>query len=67
LLAFDSSDEIPRKATAEDLIRFTKPLTIATAKAVAASNSCRQEDIISASNLGRKCIFELFGVIKVNK
>ncbi|XP_025081470.1 talin-1-like isoform X4 [Pomacea canaliculata] len=62
--AFDSSDEIPRKATAEDLIRFTKPLTTATAKAVAAGNSCRQEDIIAASNLGRKCIFELFGVIK---
>lgn len=64
--AFDSSDEIPRKATAEDLIRFTKPLTTATAKAVAAGNSCRQEDIIAASNLGRKCIFELFGVIKVS-
>lgn len=62
--AFDSTDEVPRKATAEDLIRFTKPLTMATAKAVAAGNSCRQEDIISASNLGRKCIFELFGVIK---
>ncbi|KAL8568329.1 hypothetical protein ACOMHN_040902 [Nucella lapillus] len=62
--AFDGTDDIPRKATAEDLIRFTKPLTMATAKAVAAGNSCRQEDIIAASNLGRKCIFELFGVIK---
>lgn len=63
--AFDTTDDIPRKATAEDLIRFTKPLTMATAKAVAAGNSCRQEDIIAASNLGRKCIFELFAVIKV--
>ncbi|XP_076439084.1 talin-1-like isoform X2 [Babylonia areolata] len=62
--AFDATDDIPRKATAEDLIRFTKPLTMATAKAVAAGNSCRQEDIIAAANLGRKCIFELFGVIK---
>ncbi|XP_070178806.1 talin-1-like [Littorina saxatilis] len=62
--AFDASDEIPRKATAEDLIRYTKPLTTATAKAVAAGNSCRQEDVIAASNLGRKCIFELFSVIK---
>ena len=41
-------------ATAEDVIRYTKPITTATAKAVAAGNSCRQEDVISASNMGRK-------------
>lgn len=43
-----------RSATAEDVVRYTKPITTATAKAVAAGNSCRQEDIIAASNTGRK-------------
>ncbi|RUS77312.1 hypothetical protein EGW08_014939, partial [Elysia chlorotica] len=62
--AFDSSDVITRKATAEDLIRFAKPITGATAKAVAAGNSCRQEDIISAANMGRKAIFDLLSVTK---
>ena len=51
---FESSDRVDRTATAEDVIRYTKPITTATAKAVAAGNSCRQEDIISASNTGRK-------------
>ncbi|GFS05847.1 talin-1-like, partial [Elysia marginata] len=63
--AFDSSDIITRKATAEDLIRFAKPITTATAKAVAAGNSCRQEDIIGAANMGRKAIFDLLAVTKV--
>lgn len=63
--AFDSSDEVMKKATAEDLIRCAKPITAATAKAVAAGNSCRQEDIISAANMGRKAIFDLLSVVKV--
>ncbi|KAG1695569.1 Talin-1 [Nymphon striatum] len=62
--AFDSSDPPPRKATAEELIRCTKPVTLATAKAVAAGNSGKQDDIIVASNMGRKAIFDLLTISK---
>ncbi|XP_071942853.1 talin-1-like isoform X3 [Antedon mediterranea] len=48
-----------KRYTPEDLIRSTKPVTVATAKAVGAGNSCKQDDIIAASNLGRTAIFEL--------
>lgn len=54
-----------RSATAEDLVRATKPVTLATAKAVAAGNSCKQDDIIVAANMGRKAIFDLLMVAKV--
>ncbi|XP_055955771.1 talin-2-like isoform X4 [Patella vulgata] len=57
--AYDTTDTIGKKATAEDLIRYTKPITAATAKAVAAANSMKQEDIIAASNMGRKAIMDL--------
>ncbi|CAH1788698.1 unnamed protein product [Owenia fusiformis] len=53
-----------RKATAEDLIRYTKPITMATAKAVSAGNSCKQEDIIIAANMGRKAVSDLLKVTK---
>ncbi|XP_059140472.1 talin-2-like isoform X4 [Physella acuta] len=62
--AFDSSDDVIRKASAEDLIRYAKPITTATAKAVAAGNSGRQEDVISTANMGRKAIFDLLSVVK---
>uniref|UniRef100_A0A8W8NJH3 Talin-1 n=1 Tax=Magallana gigas TaxID=29159 RepID=A0A8W8NJH3_MAGGI len=42
-----------KKAMAEDLIRLTKPITMATAKAVAAGNSGHQEDVIICANMGR--------------
>ncbi|XP_055873161.1 talin-1 isoform X5 [Biomphalaria glabrata] len=61
---FDCSDDVNKKACAEDLIRFAKPITTATAKAVAAGNSGRQEDVISAANMGRKAIFDLLSVTK---
>jgi talin len=32
---------------------------------VAAGNSCRQEDVIVAANMGRKAVFDLLGVCKV--
>lgn len=47
------------RATPEDLIRSTKQVTLATAKAVGAGNSCRQEDIIQASNVSRQAIFDM--------
>ena len=62
--AYDSTPGTDKKASAEDLIRLTKPITIATAKAVAAGNSCRQEDVIVAANMGRKAVFDLLGVCK---
>jgi talin len=50
-----NNGQIPtNQTTPEELIRVTKQITIATAKAVAAGQSCRQEDIIAAANLGRK-------------
>ncbi|GFT39672.1 talin-2 [Nephila pilipes] len=62
--AYDSPDPPMRSATAEDLVRATKPVTLATAKAVAAGKSCKQEDIIVAANMGRKAIFDLLMVSK---
>lgn len=54
-----------RDATPEDLIRSTKHVTLATAKAVAAGNSCQQDDIITAANMGRKAVTEMLIICKV--
>lgn len=55
-----------RDATPEDLIRSTKDVTLATAKAVAAGNSCQQDDIITAANMGRKAVTEMLIICKVS-
>ena len=55
------------KASPEDLIRATKGVTLATAKAVAAGNSGRQEDIVQAANIGRRYCTELLVIVKVIK
>lgn len=52
-------------ATPEELVRCTKPITLATAKAVAAGNSCKQDDIIVAANMGRKAISDMLTICKV--
>jgi talin len=64
--AFDSP-EVPKGRTIvpEDLVRMTKPVTTATAKAVAAGNSCRQDDVIVAANTGRKAISDMLTTCKV--
>ena len=54
-----------RKATPEELIKATKGVTLATAKAVSAGNSGKQEDIVQAANIGRKYCTELLVVVKV--
>lgn len=59
-----STDRVEKKYAPEVLIRATKPITMATAKAVAAGQSCRQEDVISASNMGRKAISDLLKASK---
>lgn len=44
---------------------MTKGITIATAKAVAAGNSARQEDIIHTANLSRKAMSDMLSTCKV--
>ncbi|NXX28230.1 TLN1 protein, partial [Nicator chloris] len=59
-LAVFSSPVSPAKvSTPEDFIRMTKGITMATAKAVAAGNSCRQEDVIATANLSRRAIADM--------
>ena len=56
---------IEKEATPEDLIRSTKGVTLATAKAVSAGNSGKQEDIVQAANFGRRYCTELLVTLKV--
>lgn len=46
---------------------MTKGITIATAKAVAAGNSARQEDIIHTANLSRKAMSDMLSTCKVRQ
>lgn len=50
--------------TPEDLIRVTKNVTLATAKAVAAGASNLQADIVAAANLGRRAISDMLSVCR---
>uniref|UniRef100_A0A3P8YN67 Talin 1 n=1 Tax=Esox lucius TaxID=8010 RepID=A0A3P8YN67_ESOLU len=59
LAVFSSADPPPKTSTPEDFIRMTKGITLATAKAVAAGNSCRQEDVIATANLSRRAIADM--------
>ncbi|XP_056287859.1 talin-1 isoform X1 [Pseudoliparis swirei] len=59
LTVFNSSEPPPSTTTPEEFIRMTKGITMATAKAVAAGNSCRQEDIIATANLSRRAIADM--------
>ncbi|KAM6111541.1 talin-1-like [Phoenicopterus ruber ruber] len=64
-LAVFSSPVPPAKvSTPEDFIRMTKGITMATAKAVAAGNSCRQEDVIATANLSRCAIADMLHACK---
>merc|ERR1719225_2408037 len=62
--AFDSSEAPRSKAEPEDLIRATRPITLATGKAVSAGKSLKQEDIIVAANMGRKAISDMLTTCK---
>ncbi|EZA56621.1 talin-1 isoform X2 [Ooceraea biroi] len=60
-----STSEIQKSnVTPEDLVRCTKSITISTAKAVAAGNSCKQDDIIAAANMGRKSISDMLTICR---
>ncbi|XP_050529249.1 talin-1-like isoform X2 [Daktulosphaira vitifoliae] len=62
--ALNSHEPYKSTASVEDLVRCTKPITMATAKAVSAGNSGKQEDIIVAANMGRKAISDMLTVCK---
>ncbi|XP_026677336.1 talin-1 isoform X2 [Diaphorina citri] len=62
--ALNSVEQVKSTASPEELVRCTKPITQATAKAVAAGNSCKQEDVIVAANMGRKAISDMLAVCK---
>lgn len=61
---FDKGPPPRQQATPEDLVRVTKPVTMATAKACVAGNSGKQDDAIIAANLGRKAMSDLLTVAK---
>ncbi|XP_057321307.1 talin-2 isoform X3 [Microplitis mediator] len=62
--ALNTTDFQRANITPEDLVRCTKSITISTAKAVAAGNSCKQDDIIAAANMGRKSISDMLVICK---
>ncbi|XP_041914583.1 talin-1 isoform X5 [Alosa sapidissima] len=64
LSVFKSHDPPPKTTTPEEFIRMTKGITLATAKAVAAGNSCRQEDIIATANLSRRAMADMLNSCK---
>jgi talin len=58
----DEADQSNSGMNPEDLIKATKQITLATSKAIGAANSLRQEDIITAANMGRKAVSDLLFV-----
>ncbi|XP_020294961.1 talin-1 isoform X2 [Pseudomyrmex gracilis] len=62
--ALNTPETQKSNVTPEDLVRCTKSITISTAKAVAAGNSCKQDDIIAAANMGRKSISDMLTICK---
>ncbi|XP_040059082.2 talin-2 [Gasterosteus aculeatus] len=64
LVVFQSRDAPNKTTTPEEFIRMTKGITMATAKAVAAGNSARQEDVIHTANLSRKAISDMLTTCK---
>ncbi|XP_028167568.1 talin-1 isoform X4 [Ostrinia furnacalis] len=59
------SDSPPKgTATAEELVRCTRQMTTATARAVAAGNANKQDQLTAAANLGRKTVVDLLVACK---
>ncbi|CAD5122867.1 DgyrCDS11268 [Dimorphilus gyrociliatus] len=56
---FASAQHVEQRISPDQLIRLTRPITSATAKAVAAGNSGLQSDVIEAANAGRKAIIDV--------
>lgn len=51
-------------ATAEDLIRSTKQLTAATARAAGAAQTLQQSDIIAVANFARQSVCDLLATTR---
>ena len=64
--SYVATDRVEKKISPDELMRYAKPITTATAKAVAAGNSGRQDDVIAAANMGRKAVFDLLHACKVS-
>uniref|UniRef100_A0A8C5KZ10 Talin 2 n=1 Tax=Jaculus jaculus TaxID=51337 RepID=A0A8C5KZ10_JACJA len=64
LTVFQSKDIPEKTSSPEESIRMTKGITMATAKAVAAGNSCRQDDVIATANLSRKAVSDMLMACK---
>ena len=64
--SYVATERVEKKIGPDELMRFAKPITVATAKAVAAGNSGRQDDVIAAANMGRKAVFDLLHACKVS-
>ena len=62
---FNSSDPPQKTVPPEELIKATRPIMTATGKAVSASNSLKQDDVVAAANIGRKAVSELLTTCKV--
>ena len=65
--SFDSNEPPRSSGGPEELMRATRPITLATAKAVAAGKSCKQDDVIVAANMGRKAISDMLVTCKVSE
>src|SRR6218665_1614975 len=61
---FSGSMYMSKDVTPEEMIRSTKPVTLATTKAVAAGTSGKQDDVIVVANMARKAIHDLLQVCR---
>ena len=61
---YEENDSVP-EATPEDLLKVNRSIAEATAKAVAASLSKNQEDVVAVANSGRKVVGDLIRTVKV--
>uniref|UniRef100_A0A8C4QNG4 Talin 2 n=1 Tax=Eptatretus burgeri TaxID=7764 RepID=A0A8C4QNG4_EPTBU len=64
LMMFESREPPVKTTTPEEFIRTIKGITMATAKAVAAGNSCQQEGIVAMANQSRKAVSEMLNNCK---
>ena len=60
----NEGDNGSSSVVAEDLIKATRQITLATSRAIGAGNSLRQEDVIVAANMGRKAVSDLLYVCR---
>ena len=62
---FYNEDPNVQRTSPEDLLVVNRAIAEATSKAVAASNSRKQEDIVTVANTGRQVIGDLLKTLKV--